>query len=825
MNAIHTCGALKFKAGLLSGAMLALSTLPAHAQQTNATTASTGDQASAATTTSTGDLDSAAEGDILVTATRKTTALSRTPASIVAKDRQELDAQGIRSIADLASLTPSITFGQSAVQYGTGQSTISIRGVNSQSGIPTTGVYIDDTPIQTRVGVSPSLGNAYPDVFDLERIEVLRGPQGTLFGSGSVGGAIRFILPKPNYDSASIYARTELATTKHGSPSYEAGFAVGAPIVEGKVGFRASVWYRRDGGNIDRLDPYTHDLVQKDSNHTESFSARLAVGWHATDNLTLTPSVFFQDQKIADGSRFELATSDIHDGNLRMSLNQRAEPHKDRFVLPALKAELDLGGLSLISDTSYFHRTTNTINDDTSLSYVFSGGFAGGPFPSGFEDYAPHTVNDTKQTAFTQELRMQGNSANDRLNWIVGLFYQKSYVRDQYRSYDPRLLDVINLGQAQIGDPPFASLTDSFFGTELYQGLYSVFQRNEHRDRQYAAYAQADYKIIDRLKVTAGLRYTIAKYAFTGFGAGPVLATDGQTDTANTTSKTLTPKFGISFQADRNNLFYASASKGVRGPGVSPPVGANCIADAAAIGFDPFATLDVKPDSIWSYEVGSKNRLFGGKVAIDGSAYHIDWKNVQTLFALPQCTIQTALNLGSAKIDGFDLAVSVKPAAGLTVGGSVSYIHARYTTPIFGPGDPNIPNAPNVIIRPAGEPFPLVAPWTIALNVEYEHQVGNAQLYGRTDLSLTSHVTKPVPHTPLYDPTLPRSPSTSQLDLRIGSRFKLSSGKDLDLSVFVNNVTNSMPLLALFHENPASTYYRAGTFRPRTVGVTLILRN
>lgn len=815
MVAIHTHSSLpRFRAFLLAGGMLTLLAIPVYAQQQQSPVSKTPSEA-----------DAVSGNDIVVTATRKSTVLSRTPASIVAKSQEELDAQGVRSIADIASITPGITFGQSSVLYGTGQTAISIRGVDSQSGIPTTGVYIDDTPIQTRVGVSPSLGNAYPQVFDLERVEVLRGPQGTLFGSGSVGGAIRFIMPKPNYDAASMYARAELATTEHGAPSYEGGVAFGAPLIEDKLGFRASVWYRRDGGYIDRLDPYTKDLVKRDSNYSDSFSARLALGWRATDNLTLTPSIFFQDQKVGDGSRFELATSNINDGDLRLSLNQRDEWHKDRFYLPALKAELDLGGVMLISDTSYLDRTTETINDDTSLSYVFSGGMTQGPFPAGFEAYSPSTFNQTKQTAFTQELRIQDNNTNGRFNWIAGLFFQESYVRDQYASRDPRLLDVVNLGQANRGEPPFASLTDSPFGTELYQGLYSVLQRNEHRDKQYAAYAQADYEIVDRLKLTAGLRYTIAKYDFTGFGAGPVLATDGQTDTANTTSRTLTPKLGVSFQANRDNLFYASASKGVRGPGVSPPVGANCVADAAAIGFDPYATLNVKPDSIWSYEIGSKNRFFGGKLAVDASIYRVDWQDVQTLFALPQCTIQTALNLGSAKIDGFDLAVTVKPARGLTLGGSVSYIHARYTTTIFGPGDPAVPGSPNVVLRAAGEPFPLVAPWTIQLNGEYVHQIGNAELYGRADLSLSSRITEPVPNTALYDSTLPRPAATSQLDLRAGSKFKLSDGKDLDVSLFVNNVTNSLPLLALFHETPDSTFYRAGSFRPRTIGVTLTLKN
>ncbi len=798
--------ALFIKAFMLSSAAIPLSmAMPAYGQATQADNVQNSDS------------ETAFPGEIVVTATRKSTVLSRTPASIVAKGQQELDVQGVRSIADIASITPGITFGQSATVYGTGQTTIAIRGVDSQSGIPTTGIYIDDTPVQTRVGVSPSLGNVYPQVFDLERVEVLRGPQGTLFGSGSVGGAIRFIMPKPNYDDLSVYARSELATTKHGSASYEGGVAVGAPIVQDKIAFRASAWLRRDGGYIDRLDPYTKQLVRKDSNSQDSFSARLALGFRLGDMLTVTPSIYHQDLKINDGARFELATSNRESGDLRLSLNQRAEPRKDKFTLPALKAELDLGGVALISDTSYFHRTTETINDDTSLSYVFSGGFTGGPFPAGFENYAPSTLNETKQTAFTQELRLQDNNQSDRLNWIAGLFYQKSYVRDQYAASDDRLLDVINLFQDAIGEAPFASLTDSFFGTELYQGKFSNFARNEHRDKQYAAYAQADYEVIDRLKLTAGVRYTIAKYDFTGFGAGPVLSSDGQTDTANTTSKTFTPKFGVSFQADQNNLFYASASKGVRGSGVAPPVGGNCIADAAAIGIDPYTTRDVDPDSIWSYEVGSKNRLFDGKLAVDLSAYRVDWKNVQTLIILPQCTIQTTLNLGTAKIDGVDLALSIRPITGLTVGASASYVNARFTSSIPGPG--------NTVIRKAGEPFPGVAPWTIQLNGEYVQPVGDAELYGRADFSYSSRIKEPLDlNSPLTDPNLPRPPATSQLDLRLGSKFYLSDDTSMDVSLFVNNVTNSQPLLALFHETPDSIYYRAGTFRPRTIGLTVSLR-
>lgn len=760
-------------------------------------------------------------GDIVVTATRKSTVLSRTPASIVAKGQEELDSQGVRSIADVARITPGITFGQGSILVGTGQTAISIRGVSSASGIPTTGVYIDDTPVQTRVGVSPSLSNPYPQVFDLERLEVLRGPQGTLFGSGSVGGAIRFITPQPSYDKMTSYARAELAQTQHGALSYEAGAALGAPLVQDELGFRASLWFRHDGGYIDQLDPNTKALVKKDVNSADSVTARFALGARLNDTLTITPSIYYQNQQINHGSRFELAESNRSSGNLRNSLLQRLEPRKDHFFLPALKAELDLGAVTLLSDTSYFHRTTSSTGDDMALSLALTGFVLGGPIPAGFETYSPHTQSNSKQTALTQEFRLQDNNQNDRFNWIAGVFLQRSYVFDQYAGRDARLLEAINLGQAQIGDPPFATLTDTFFGAELYLGEFSLFQQNTHRDKQYAAYAQADYEILSGLKLTAGLRYTIAKYNYVGFGAGPFVTPDpaGQSNRFKTTSKTLTPKFGISYQADRNNLFYTTASKGVRGPGVSPAVGPQCTDDAEAIGFDPNATQTLKPDSIWSYEVGSKNRLFGGKVTLDASAYRIDWKNVQTLFALPTCTIQTALNLGDAKIDGLDLAVSVRPLDGLTVGASASYVKARYTTAIPGPN--------NTTIRRVGEPFPGVAPWTVQLNSEYVRALGTgSELYGRADFSYSSHDTTRIdPDNAFGDPTLPRPPASSQLDLRIGARFPLANGQGVDASLFVNNLTNSQPLLSLYHDIPDSTWYRSGTFRPRTIGLTVTLRN
>ena len=217
-------------------------------------------------------------GEIVVTATRQAQSISKVPQSITAFNEQALDARGVKGMADITRLTPGIELNPNG--FGT-QADISIRGISSQVGAATTGIYIDDTPIQTRI-VGYSATNTYPDVFDLDRVEVLRGPQGTLFGAGSEGGTIRFITPAPSLTRYSAYARSEVSGTEHGDPSYEAGLAVGGPIVQDVLGFRASLWARHDGGYVDRIDQdpeLTHPSVEKNANWDDTVVGRLALTW------------------------------------------------------------------------------------------------------------------------------------------------------------------------------------------------------------------------------------------------------------------------------------------------------------------------------------------------------------------------------------------------------------------------------------------------------------------------------------------------------------------------------------------------------------------
>src|ERR1700728_895798 len=188
--------------------------------------------------------------EIVVTATRREESLSKVPVSVSAYSQDTMDNLGVKDMTDLVRYIPGVSIDQ------TGTNNISIRGISSSGGAGTTGIYIDDTPIQMRaLGFNPD--DTLPKTFDLDRVEALRGPQGTLFGAGSEGGTVRYIMTQPSLSMFSSHGRSEVSDTEGGAPSYEGGIAAGGPVIDGTVGVRASLWYRKDGGWIDLVNPYT----------------------------------------------------------------------------------------------------------------------------------------------------------------------------------------------------------------------------------------------------------------------------------------------------------------------------------------------------------------------------------------------------------------------------------------------------------------------------------------------------------------------------------------------------------------------------------------
>lgn len=746
-------------------------------------------------------------GEIVVTATRQSETISKVPLSIAAYSQEKLDQQGVRRVDDVARLTPGVTFSRGD-QRNAGAANISIRGISSAAGSATTGIYIDDTPIQIR-NVGFSAFTPFPAVFDLQRVEVLRGPQGTLFGAGSEGGTVRFITPSPDFDELKFYARSELATTKSGEASFEAGAAISVPLVKDKLAARVSGYYRRDGGYIDRVDYTSGNVLDKNSNWQDTKVASASLAWKATDAVTVTPSVYFQETWNNDAGTYWEVLSDAGKGQFNNG-NAVANWNRDRFVLPALKIEAELGDVSLISNTSYFYRDQKAQNDYTVFEAAL---WTGNPFyPAGM--YAP-AFQYNKQSNFTQELRLQSNNPDSPLRWVIGGFYAHNRQTARQFVQDTFLPDLFE----SVTGVPFVAV----FGQGLVDDKYTfVLDKAASTDEQIAGFGQVDYNLTEQFKLTAGLRVAHTKFSTSAQFVGPVVGPDVD-DTGKQSETPVTPKFGLSWQANEDNLVYATASKGFRIGGYNPAVGLPCGVSSSPVAGTALGNLGLSDrpqqfgsDSVWSYEIGSKNKLFGRALTLESSAFLIDWSNIQQQVQLNACGFNFTQNLGKARSKGFDVQFQLKAAAGLTLGGSIGYTKAEFTQTVKGGPAATL----NLVTK--GDDIPL-NPWQIVLNAQYDFAVGGKDAYVRADFQ---HLSRQNADTPARNPangvadlTIPGVAEVNNLNLRAGVRFDL-----VELAVFANNVTDATPLLLRQHDVGFSTLYRNATLRPRTIGLTATVR-
>jgi iron complex outermembrane recepter protein len=307
-------------------------------------------------------------------------------------------------------------------------------------------------------------------------------------------------------------------------------------------------------------------------------------------------------------------------------------------------------------------------------------------------------------------------------------------------------------------------------------------------------------------------------------GTGP-FTPSYPSSTAHSTETATTPKLGVSYQLNEDNMLYATAAKGFRPAGANLKVPTVCGPDLTTFGYVDAQGRSTEPlvygsDTVWSYEVGSKNRLLDGRLVLDGSVYEIKWKNIQTRVFLPNCAYDFVDNLADATSKGFDLGFQAKPFAPLTLSGAIGY-----TKPTF---DRNAVSPSGVKIYEQGGSIPDAGPpWTISVSGEYEFKLfGGKDFYLRADYTRTSEerpVGAMVAGTPQYDSLLRPTPAYALVNSRLGMRL----GGALDLSLFVNNLTNAAPLLI---SNGHSIIYdpqdwTGEAIRPRTYGVTLTYRN
>jgi len=731
--------------------------------------------------------------EIVVTATRRSESVQQVPISVSALSGESMERQGVRDVADIARLTPGLSFNAGGDR---GLSTIAIRGIESTGGASTTGIYIDDVPIQAR-RVGYGGGSPFPRIFDLSRVEVLRGPQGTLFGAGSQGGTVRFITTPPSLTDWSGYARSEVSATQHGEPSYEVGAAVGGPLAD-KLGFRMSAWYRRDGGYVDRVNFRTGEVVDGDANSTRTTVLSGVLKFQPTDSIDITPSIFYQDERHADVGSFWTTLSRPDDGVLRNG-NVLRTPSSDRFAVPSLNVQLHFGGADVVSVSSYLDRKNVIVADYTEAARA---ALFGNPFPPAGV-VGPNTFTNT-QRSFTQELRLQ-STGNRRLRWVLGVFYQHSKQNASQYDDDPSL------------DTEFFNVTGFTLAQALGQapidGRY-IYVQDPYRgtDQQTAGFGQADFDVTSKLTVTAGVRVARTRFSTTTTVSGPfggVSFTDG----GNQSETPVTPKLGVQYKFDADNNVYASAAKGFRVGGYNPRQLSICQNQLDSLGLTD-SSGSYNSDKVWSYEIGSKNQFFGRRLTVNGSLFYIQWNDIQQFVNLASCNGGFIANLGKATSKGFDLQFEMRPVDAFTLGASIGYTHGEFdqTTGIGG-----------VSAVTKGDRLPG-SPWKVSVSGEYRVPFGEAEGYLRTDYQYAgAEPNQLAPRDPAnglnYVPGYYARPETNFVSLRAGIRRE-----KLELSVFADNLFDDGTITERIPMPVTVEPFRASTFRPRTIGLAISYR-
>ncbi|MEH3046963.1 MAG: TonB-dependent receptor [Sphingomonas adhaesiva] len=396
---------------------------------------------------------------------------------------------------------------------------------------------------------------------------------------------------------------------------------------------------------------------------------------------------------------------------------------------------------------------------------------------------------------------------------MIGGFYSHARQNSYQRTVDPFYASLVAAITPIITGGTVLSV-EQFTGSPMLPGNVTYLNTNDGRDRQIAGFAQVDWRALDRLTLTAGVRVSHAVYDFSTFQAGPGAGTSSLVYSGRQAETPVTPKLGIEYRITPDTMVYASAAKGFRTGGANAPVNATqCAANLNALGLER-APAEYQSDTVWSYEGGAKGKAIDGTLQYQASAYYIKWQNIQQFVYLPLCGGGFVNNNGSASSRGFDLAVQVRLSPDWTFGLTTGYVDARY--------DRTVTSGLGVNYVTRGDKL-TGSPWSINLSLGGQFDVGARRFYTRLDYDHQARYSRAdVTQNPAnvgYDPGATPSAETNDLSFRLGTRVD-----GLDLSLFVNNALNQKPNLSRAHYSAADPVFTYVTVRPRTAGLTGIYR-
>jgi outer membrane receptor protein involved in Fe transport len=755
------------------------------------------------------------ESEIVVSASRRDTNIQDTPIAVAVTTGKSLEDNGVVSLQDLTRIAPSVVVNN----QGVAGNQFIIRGVLSDIG-STTGLYLDEMPLLGGAAVEGA-GDGRPGIrlHDVSRIEVLKGPQGTLFGSGSMAGTLRVITNKPELDTVAGGATASVGFIKGGNPIWQGDAYLNLPIAS-TVAVRAVAWGETGGGYIDHeITPLdgSAPLVLEDVNDRKVWGGRVQLLIEPSPDFSILLAGIHQEIDVDDSESWDLETGPY------VSTSPTVEGYHDNY--DALSATFEYtapyGTFSLIG--TYANQKTANPEDSTPTGLGLAGSFNIVPFKTTYQ-------TSQEFEAYTGELRF-ASAFEGPIQFVAGAYYQHD--KTDGLSVAVRADDVTGMapcftpaeceatGNREPGPPrPLLFPPDYFFPGNAFNPasdlIYAV--GTARTVEQWAVYGQVDFEITDSLTATAGIRYFDANIHdvstqiqdiagppdFAVFPGPPVpsWAANGmitvpyvtQDDRASENSPSY--NFSLLYEATPDLSFFARVASGFRIGGTN-----NAASLASQAGVDIPASYG--SDDLWSYEVGMKAYLADRHVFVDASIYQMDWSKQQLAAQDPSGAFDYVLNAGKSRIRGVELALTYFSDVGLSLGGGLTYVDAKLTEDL----DADVIQAGTIGYD--GDRLPRVPKWTAAAQARYETDLSETMgLYFQGDASFRGSS---------YHSFNDLNTFNERLDdfFIVGGRVGVTVG-NFDFSVFGRNLTNKVAVYGLDASPDGIRVYSAD---PRTFGL------
>ncbi len=754
--------------------------------------------------------------EVVVTARKREETVQDAPISVAAPTEQELRDVGAENIEDVAANVAGFT----VQNLGPGQSQIAMRGVSAgqivrdQPGVKEqVGVYLDESVI------SLSLFTPDIDLFDMNRIEVLRGPQGTLFGSGSLSGTVRYISNQPKFGVSETIGEFGLSSITDGGIGGNAKAAVNVPFGD-KAAMRVAAYYTKFGGYTDAVQP---DLsVNEDVNSGNRAGVRLGFSFKPSERLTVTPRLLYQQIETDGfnrtdvfnilGNPFTTTRPAVKLGD-REQFTQFEETFSDEFLLGDVNVSFDLTpALTLTAVTSFTNRDVLVVRDATALTASITGGSIG--LPASVYSLDAPLDDATEASSLTQEVRLSGGSAG--FDWVTGVFYSSND-----REYGQSL--TVKGFQAGTGIPTagtFGAARDVLYFSDLSYDF-----------KQLALFGEATYAVTDRFDVTGGLRYydfeEDRRQTFDGIFA------ESGTSRGSTSADGFAPRVIASFAATAATRFNAQISKGFRLGGINDPLNKPLCTPQDLATFGGQDSWD--DEELWNYEVGSKSSFGRGRGSFNASVFHADISDLQATVTAGSCSSRVVFNVPKAHSTGVELEFELAPTDSFDFAISATKLEAELDSTLTSTNSTGVVSVVGGIQE--GNRLPTVPEFQAAaaasyrwrtdtlagyVTSAYQHvgsrftQIGD-QAVGFGTVNLRSFNPNNIggPYTQNTFRFDPKLPAYDVINLRVGV---LKGG--WDTAVFVNNITDENAYLSLDQERGSRARVSYVTNQPRTFGIS-----